>query len=220
MPQRAALNPVDFLNRAGNMGGLAKNSRFTVSIVPPTKLQTSVQASSISFLCRQAEIPAVAFDTTEDRIYGIEVLKPYGVTYEPITLSFYNTNNFAPRTFWEDWIDHIQPAKSRNMRYYDDMTGDIKIYHYSETASDSVPGKENYYAHILEAWPASIQESELSWGEDDYDSAAFDVQIQYKYWARNTKGKRQASEQASASGFTDSRLAEFKKDPTKTARGF
>jgi len=191
MPQRAALNPVDFLNRAGNMGGLAKNSRFTVSIVPPADLQTRVQASSISFLCRQAEIPAVAFDTTEDRIYGIEVLKPYGVTYEPITLSFFNTNDFNPRRFWEDWIEHIQPAKSRNMRYYDEMTGDIKIYHYAETMKKVEPGYENYYAHILEAWPVSIQESELSWNEDDHESAAFDVQIQYKYWSRLANSGRE-----------------------------
>ena len=198
MPQRNAMQPTDFLNRAGNLGGLAKNSRFSVSIVPPISLDTKIQAQSISFLCRQAEIPAVAFDTIEDRIYGIEVLKPYGVSYEPITLSFFNTTDFSPRKFWEDWIEHIQPHKSRNMRYYDDMTGDIKIYHYSETSPDPVPGQENYYAHILEAWPFSIQESELSFNEDDVESAAFDVQIQYKYWSRLANNGREPARTRSA----------------------
>jgi hypothetical protein len=204
------MSPTDFLNRAANMGGLAKNSRFTVSVVPPVTLTATVRAEAISFLCRTAEIPSVAYNTTEDRVYGIEVLKPYGVTYEPITLSFYNTNDFSPRRFWEDWMDYIQPHKSRNMTYYDNIIGDIKIYHYPETALEPAPGFENYYAHLREAWPVSIQESELSWGEDDNDSAAFEVQIQYKYWIR-------ATGTVDANGIT---IQEGEEDTSASAGGF
>ena len=194
MPLRTPFSPTDFLNRVGNLGGIAKNSRFTVSVVPPITLgkhnttsgTKQVQAEAISFLCKSAEIPSVAYNTTEDRVYGIEVLKPYGVTYEPITLGFYNTNDFSPRKFWENWMNHIQPDHTRNMTYYDNMIGDIKIYHYSEDALKPEPGYENYFAHLREAWPVSIQESELSWAEDEPDSATFDVQIQYKYWSRLT----------------------------------
>ncbi len=216
---RTPMSPTDFLNKAANFGGLAKNSRFSVSIVPPTTMSSSVPAESISFLCKAAEIPSITYDTTEDRVYGIEVLKPYGVTFEPITLSFYNVNNFSPRIFWEEWIDHIQPQRSRNMTYYDNMIGDIKIYHYSEDALEPSPGSEGYYCQLNEAWPVSIQESELAWSEDEPDAAAFDVQIQYKYWTSSTKGRRFAGEQAAADNYTDSRLAEFKKDPSKV-RGF
>jgi hypothetical protein len=194
------MNPTDFLSRVETLGGLAKNSRFTVSIVPPTTLAATVQAEAISFLCRTAEIPSVAFNTTEDRVYGIEVLKPYGVTYEPITLSFYNTNDFSPRKFWEDWMNHIQPYHSRNMTYYDNMIGDIKIYHYSEDAAKPSPGYQNYFAHLREAWPVSIQESELSWAEEDNDSAAFEVQIQYKYWSRLTANGLEPQGNAAAAG--------------------
>ena len=197
---RTPMNPTDFLSRVETLGGLAKNSRFTVSIVPPTTLAATVQAEAISFLCRTAEIPSVAFNTTEDRVYGIEVLKPYGVTYEPITLSFYNTNDFSPRKFWEDWMNHIQPYHSRNMSYYDNMIGDIKIYHYSETAKKPNPGYQNYFAHLREAWPVSIQESELSWAEDEPDSATFDVQIQYKYWSRLTSNGLEPQGNAAAAG--------------------
>ena len=213
-------NPSNFLSVAENKGGIAKNSRFSVSIVPPTTMSSSVPAESISFLCRAAEIPSITYDTTEDRVYGIEVLKPYGVTFEPITLSFYNVNNFSPRIFWEEWIDHIQPQKTRNMSYYDNMIGDIKIYHYSEDALEPNPGFENYYCQLNEAWPVKIAESELSWSEDEPDAAAFDVQIQYKYW---TSSKRVVgSFNQSAGEYTDSRLAEF--DPTdpknSSKRGF
>jgi len=185
MPDAGPFNPDSFLNKADNLGGLAKNSRFSVSITPPTKLVTGNRAEVWSFLCRSAEIPAMAQQTTEDRIYGIEVMKPYGVTFEPVTLSFFNTNDFSPRKFWEDWLDHIQPAKSRNMAYYDDMVGDIKIYHYSDHAKQPVPSYENYYCQLIEAWPLSIGESELDWEQDEVNGAAFDVQLQYKYWTRS-----------------------------------
>ena len=204
---RTPFSPTDFLNRVGNLGGIAKNSKFTVSVVPPVTLGTarhsigaSIQAEAISFLCKSAEIPSVAFNTTEDRVYGIEVLKPYGVTYEPITLGFYNTNDFSPRKFWENWMNHIQPDHSRNMTYYDNMIGDIKIYHYSADALKPEPGYQNYFAHLREAWPVSIQESELSWAEDEPDSATFDVQIQYKYWSRLTSNGLEPQGNAAAAG--------------------
>lgn len=211
------MSPTDFLGKIDSLGGIAKNSRFTVSIVPPTAMTSSVQAESISFLCRTAEIPAVAYNTTEDRVYGIEVLKPYGVTYEPVRLSFYNVNRFSPRIFWEEWIAQIQPARSRNMTYYDNMIGDIKIYHYAEDALEPTPGSENYYCHLREAWPVSIQESELAWSEDEPDSAAIEVQIQYKYWTSVAGGGSSSTQ--SASQFTDSRLREFDpNDPINTSR--
>ena len=77
------------------------------------------------------------------------------------------------------------------MTYYDNIIGDIKIYHYSEDAKEPTPGKENYYCNLREAWPVSIQESELSWAEDEPDAAAFDVQIQYKYWSRLSSSGRE-----------------------------
>ena len=178
------LSPVNFVNKADNLGGLARNNKFSVTITPPTKLMTAARPEQWEFLCKGADLPAVAMNTTEDRIYGIEVLKPYGVTYEPITLSFYNTNDFSPKIFWEDWLDYIQPAYSRNMNYYDDFTGDIKLYHYSDYCEDPSPGNENYFCHLRETWPLSLQESEMEMEGDEI--AFFDVQIQYKYWNRGS----------------------------------
>ena len=185
MPEVSPLSPEYLISKADGLGGLAKNSRFTVQITPPVALTSDTVPDTINFLCHRAQIPSYGFQTTEDRVYGIEVLKPYGVQFEAMSLTFYNTNNFAPRKFWEDWLAHIQPPKTRNMTYYDDMVGDIKIYHFSEDTLEPTAGNENYYCQLLECWPLSLEESDLDWGEDEFESGAFDVQIQYKYWSRD-----------------------------------
>ena len=182
MPSGTPLSPVNFVNKSDNMGGLATTNKFSIQITPPTNFSTSFQPEMWSFLCHKADLPAAAMQTTEDRIYGIETLKPYGITYEPATLSVYNTNDFYPRSFWEDCLDFIQPFKTRNMNYYDHFTGEAKIYHYTDWSEDPSPDNANYFAHLREIWPLSMSEIELSWEGDEL--MTFDVQLQYKYWTR------------------------------------
>jgi len=201
----ASLNPVDFLAKVDGQGSLARANKFSVMITPPPKLNSSKQPDQVQFLCHTAEIPGKQFSTVEDRIYGVEVMKPYAATYEPVSLTFYNTNDFSPRKFWEDWMEWIQPRGTRNMRYYNEMYGRIQIYHYSESAPETVPGSETYVCTLNEAWPLSIGELEMSW--ENQDVAEFAVSIQYKDWSekansrgshshgtRDTGGSRQGRE--------------------------
>ena len=97
-------------------------------------------------------------------------------------MSFINTNNFNPKIFWEDWLDHIQPAKTRNIQYYKNIIGSIKIFQFSDTAGSPEPGKENYICTLEEAWPESISEITLDW--EDAEIMKFDISIRYKSWSR------------------------------------
>ena len=182
MANDATMSPISFLAKVVNRGGLAHGWKFSVSITPPNMYYGEFQDSDINFLCNKADLPARTIRTTEDTVYGIEVLKPYGVSYENATLTFYNTNDFAARKFWEDWMDLIQPPRNRNLTYYDDMTGSVKIYHYPDDV-ELLPEKASYYVCLNEAWPVSL-------GELEYDTAGgeiseFAVGIQYKDWTRD-----------------------------------
>jgi len=176
------LNATDFLLKSDGLGSLAKANKFSVMITPPGTMNSGIQSDQVQFLCHTAELPGKQFSTVEDRIYGVEVMKPYAVSYEPVSLTFYNTNDFSPKMFWEDWIEHIQPRGSRNMRYYNHMYGSIQIYHYPEIANEPVPGEHNYVCTLNEAWPLSIGELELNW--ENQDVAEFTVSIQYKDWSQ------------------------------------
>jgi len=182
MANDATMSPISFLAKVVNRGGLAHGWKFSVSITPPDMYSGEFSDSDINFLCNKADLPARTIRTTEDTVYGIEVLKPYGVSYENVTLTFYNTNDFAARKFWEDWIDLIQPPRNRNMTYYDDMTGTVTIYHYPDDV-ELLPEEASYYVTLHEAWPVSL-------GELEYDTAGgeiseFTVGIQYKDWTRD-----------------------------------
>ena len=171
-----------FISETEVLGGITRKWKHIIEIKPPATLISEVEASSISFLCSASQLPRRAFSTTEEKIYGIEKTIPYGVIYEPVTLSFINTNNFNPKIFWEDWLDHIQPAKTRNIQYYKNIIGSIKIFQFSDTAGAPEPGKEKYICTLEEAWPESISEITLDW--EDAEIMKFDISIRYKSWSR------------------------------------
>ena len=178
------LNPVDFVTKADNKGSLALANRFSVQVIPPTTLYSEVPNGSIDFLCHTAEFPGMTLATTEDRLYGIEIAKPYATTFEAVTLTFYVTNDFSTKIFFEDWMRFIQHPQSKNMRYYDDIVGSIEIYHYDEECNDPYPGNHTYKTVLVEAWPLTIQEHELNW--DNSEIMEIQVQLNYRDWNRTS----------------------------------
>ena len=194
-----AFNPVDFIAEADNKGSLALANRFSVSIIPPTMMWSEVPDGSIDFLCHTAEFPGMTFATTEDRLYGIEVAKPYATTFEAVTLTFYVTNDFSTKIFFEDWMRHIQHPKSKNMRYYDEFTGSVEIYHYAEHIETPAPGMHTYRTFLTEAWPLTIQEHELNW--DSGEIMEVQIQISYRDWNRMSASQDSQAGTRSRSGF-------------------
>ena len=176
------LSPQDFMSKVGNQGGISYQNKFSIMVTPPAGMPNAgLNTAAMQMTCNQATLPGKALARTDDRIYGIDVQKPYGVTFEPAALTFYNTNKFTAREFWEQWLEWIQPAGSRNIRYYSEMIGSIQIYHYSENVEEAVPGKENYVMTLNEAYPMSIEELELNW--ESQEVMEFQVQISYKDWS-------------------------------------
>ena len=51
----------DFMSKVDNLGSYAKRNRFTVEIIPPITLSTSVPASQIEFLVKAISFPSRTF---------------------------------------------------------------------------------------------------------------------------------------------------------------
>ena len=198
-------NPVDFVTKADNKGSLALANRFSVQVIPPTTMYSEVPNGTIDFLCHTAEFPGMTLATTEDRLYGIEIAKPYATTFEAVTLTFYVTNDFSTKILFEDWMRWIQPPKSKNMRYYDEFTGEITIYHYEEHCEVPAPGMHTYRTFLTEAWPITIQEHELNW--DSGEIMEIQIQISYKDWNRTSPSQDSQRPNNSGSGYLTSGAA-------------
>jgi hypothetical protein len=82
------------------------------------------------------------------------------------------------------WLDHIQPRKTLDVKYYQTMIGEIKIYHLPDNGSINI-GDTDYDVTLLEAYPESMSDIELGW--DQSELMSFDVSIRYKEWGSGTK---------------------------------
>ena len=169
----------DFMAKLDNRGSYAKRNRYTVEITPPDTLVSSVSASAIDFLVKTISLPARSFGSTNFRYggkYSIEV--PYEMTEEPVSITFLGSNDWSARTYWNDWIAHIQNTTSYTMQYYSKFIGTIKISCYDETASTT--GAPTHTVTLHEAWPKTIRAVELGW--ENSELVDFSVDVAYSWW--------------------------------------
>ena len=185
-PSRSVFAVDEFMSKLDNKGSYAKTNRFTVEIIAPTTLVSSVQASSIEFLIKTVSFPARTFGTTTYRSggkFGLDV--PYEMTEEPIDLTFLGTNDWTARKFWYDWHEHIQSNNSYNMQYYKSFIGTITISVYNEEAqvAGGTSGTATHKVTLHECWPKTIGAIELGW--ESAELVDFTIDIAYSWWTQD-----------------------------------
>ena len=169
----------DFMSNMDTLGGYAQRHKYSVQIIPPSSLQSSVGSGKIDFLAKSVLMPRKGFATTEHRTYGINRTVPYEQTFEPVLLTMINTNDWSPRRFWDEWLDHIQNPSTKNMTYYKDSVGTVYINHYDD--SHSSINSPNYSVTLKEAWPENISAIALAWENKDIQD--FEISLRYKSWS-------------------------------------
>jgi len=186
--------PSEFMSKVDNLGSLARKHKFTIQIIEPPVLRTgsinngsdwgvesSQIPSKIEFLASAASLPGKSFATTTHRMYGFGLDVPYEASYEPVQLTFMNTNDYSPRTFFEDWMANIARIKSYNMHYYNDFISTVNI-----SAYDDLDDKK-YECKLIESWPKSMSAIEMGW--DGQDVQTFTVDIQYSWWVSDKQSE-------------------------------
>ena len=186
-------SPSEFMSKVDNLGSLARKHKFTIQIIEPSVLRTgsiegngwgvesSQVPSKIEFLASAASLPGKSFATTTHRMYGFGLDVPYEASYEPVQLTFLNTNDYSPRTFFEDWMANIARIKSYNMHYYNDFISTVNI-----SAYDDLNDKK-YECRLIESWPKSMSAIEMGW--DGQDVQTFTVDIQYSWWVSDKQSE-------------------------------
>ena len=186
-------SPSEFMSKVDNLGSLARKHKFTIQIIEPSVLRTgSIEGngwgvessqipSKIEFLASAASLPGKSFATTTHRMYGFGLDVPYEASYEPVQLTFLNTNDYSPRTFFEDWMANIARIKSYNMHYYNDFISTVNI-----SAYDDLNDKK-YECKLIESWPKSMSAIEMGW--DGQDVQTFTVDIQYSWWVSDKQSE-------------------------------
>ena len=171
----------NFMSRVDNLGGPAKRNKFSVEVTPPLTMSTSVTADSINFLAKAVAFPAKTLALTEYRYGGkFSLSVPYETTLEPVTINVMNTNNHAPRIFWNQWFNHIQNMTTYNMEYYENFVGEVALHMYLDDQDSIDPSKSSYHVTLHEAFPKGMSAIEVGWENTEFQD--FDIDIQYSWW--------------------------------------
>lgn len=169
-------------------GGLGKGVFFDCTITNPSRVAFYLNEDSF-LLCKAANMPPAQLDTAEVKYFTRSVRIPASRQFSPVTLTFYNTQNYLVRNQFLTWLSRFNTPVS-NLRGAEDI----------ERGSDSVVGNTNSdptnnYATIelrsrnenhdllgtyrfYSAFPSSVAGLQYSY-ENDQQFQTYDVEFQY-----------------------------------------
>ena len=177
--------------------GIAKPSRYEVTLFPPSGQQGSRGQSSNIFSkimgeilgdgtvratglkCEGIELPGRNIDTTPDtNIYGPERNIATGYTFADITGTFQLSSDLKEKKYFETWQRLCYNPQTFAMGYYDDYIGSVDIHTMDEQ------NKKRYGVKLIECFPKSIGAQQLSYAGTGYLTCA--VTFSYRYWKNLT----------------------------------
>ena len=179
--------------------GIAQNSFFMAMIsATPTGLSGKFGfTNGLSFRIESVNLPGRTLTTLDQNYHGPVRRIPYRFTHQPITFSVILSRDMREREFFMQWQDYFV-GRSRtsggtglaerpfDSRYYDTGIGEMVITQYSypiqsssSTAAPSQEYVESYNITCQEAYPSSVQDIQLGWGEEGYGK--LQVEMTYRF---------------------------------------
>ena len=187
----------EILGMGRSNDGIAKPSRYEVTLFPPSGQQGSRGQSSNIFSkimgeilgdgtvratglkCEGIELPWRTIDTTPDtNIYGPERNIATGYTFADITGTFQLSSDLKEKKYFETWQRLCYNPQTFAMGYYDDYIGSVDIHTMDEQ------NKKRYGVKLVECFPKSIGAQQLSYAGTGYLTCA--VTFSYRYWKNLT----------------------------------
>lgn len=159
--------------------GVAHHHLFLVSI--PYKEFNSDIYNFISLFCHSASIPSLNVMTNHYRENEAHFEVPYGISYEPLTLTFYGDADMVIKALFDKWYHSITQSRTmpssstpgtNRMKFMDDFTCDVTV-----TILDKNEGKL-YNVKLINAWPKSVGNIDLN--SQNTDVVSFPVQFVYE----------------------------------------
>ena len=161
--------------------GHASTNRFRVElpIIDGTEkpgggsASTSIAGEDLNLLCTAARLPGTQINTI-DRQIGMEPKKvAVGRIVTDVSLTFYLTNTYDSRIYWQEWMDCVASPSAPFMAGYLSKYGkDVKIQQLDRL------GKPVYKVKLIKAYPINLSEIEFN-NQANTSSAEFTVTLAY-----------------------------------------
>lgn len=158
---------------------LARPNRFDVVLAVPSILDVN-SSRILTYRCENAQLPGRTFATTEQKTYGPIEKYPYLTTYNDLDLTFIVSDDMVEKYIFDSWLEKINPARTNNFAYKSDYSTLITVNQYN------LQNELTYVADFYEAYPISINQMDLDWGQND-SYHKLTVTFAYTRWFNRTE---------------------------------
>ena len=159
---------------------IARVNRFDVVFLPPDKMMSDFYLEEMFYRCEAANLPGRTFGTVDQKFGSNPTQKyPMHASYEDITLSFIVSDDMKERTFFDIWMEFVNPSKTFDFAYKDNyVSPSIFIQQYDQY---NIP---TYRISLVNAYPVSVNQMDLDWAADGYHKLT--VTFAYTRWFNRT----------------------------------
>lgn len=180
----------NFKNSIASRGGLAKPTAFEI-ILPTNNLsdfdmQSTRMGETLNLLCNATTLPGDQI-VTNDRSIGLKPeLMPYTYSQPDIQLTFYLTNDYLVKRYFDNWKAKIINDDG-TLNFKDNFASNVDIYQLNQAVPWSKTENNNrgyvYGVKLYEAFPTTITEIQLNAASQNA-IVELNVQLSYSKWER------------------------------------
>lgn len=167
MRERFSIN--EFKDAVEAAGGLSRGV-FYDCLITREDVSNPLEPESI-VLCKAANLPTSQLDYTDVKYFTRSVKIPAARQFQPITLTFYNSQNYVLRNQFLEWLSRFNSPES-NIRQSSLNYATIELF----------PKNSNHESvglyRFKHAFPTSISGLQYSY-ENDAQVQTYDVEFQY-----------------------------------------
>jgi hypothetical protein len=168
--------------RAQVTGDLARPNLFQMNMPFPIGLaiDLGLVQEKLSFFCHTSQLPGETIGELSQYYFGREIKFPGNATYQPLTLTVVNDEDYVTRIAFERWMGLINShaGNLRNPAFLQASGGyavDGLITQFSKTG----PAIRSY--KFVGMWPSDLSPIDVSWSSND-QAEEYTVTIPFQWW--------------------------------------
>ena len=174
-----AFNIADFQEALADQG--ARPNLFEMQLTAPLELSVVGWTT----LCKTAQIPGSTIGVVEVQYFGRPVKMPGNRTFENLTTTIINDEDFALRHSMEAWMAFLNSHEENTTNVAGgaslNYTGSLSIQQYNK---DGTTTQGTTYV-FNKCWPVNVAPIDLDWGTND-TIEEFTVEWAYDWWSNDS----------------------------------
>ena len=168
----------------------ARPNLFDMQLTLPSSGPVGLSDLNFKQLCKTAQIPGSTIGVVEVQYFGRPVKMPGNRTFENLTTTIINDEDFALRHSMEAWMAFLNTHKGNITTSVGGTAGTTLGFGYTGTLTlqqfnkdGTEPAGQKYV--FDNCWPVNVAPIDLDWGTND-TIEEFTVEWAYDWWSNST----------------------------------